>query len=71
MGWEVAALEALGKWHGSLGSMWVVETPRWRGWWSQVSPRNDDAFTRKQLSPGLCLVLARTAEPSSMDESVF
>lgn len=36
MGWEVAILEALGKWHSSPGSMWVVGTPGCCGWWSQV-----------------------------------
>ena len=34
-------------------------------------PRNDDASTRRQLSPGLYLVLACTEESSSMDVSVF
>lgn len=36
MGWEAAILEGLGKWLSSPGSVWVVETPRWPGWQSQV-----------------------------------
>lgn len=38
MGWEAAILEALSKWHSSLGRMWVVEMLCWREWWSQVPP---------------------------------
>lgn len=64
MGWEAAILEALGKWHSSPGSVWVVEMPRWCEWWSQVPPRNDEASPRKQLSLGLCVVLSCTQESS-------
>lgn len=64
MGWEAAILEALGKWHSSPGSVWVVEMPRWWEWWSQVPPRNDEASPRKQLSLGQCVVLACTEESS-------
>lgn len=53
MGWEVAILEALGKWHSSPGSVWVVGMPGWVGWWSQVPPGNGAASPRRQLSLGL------------------
>lgn len=52
MGWEVAILEALGKWHSSPGSMWVVETPCWRGWRNQVPPQERWCLYQEAAEPG-------------------